>query len=240
MNAKQEVKALVFDAYGTLFDTHSVISLCDQLFPGHGAALSQVWRRKQLEYTWLLSLMDHYKDFWQVTDAALTFACKSLNLRLESQARDRLMEAYLELRPFPEVRQALSKLNNYPLAILSNGSPRMLQAAVKSGEFEGVFSAIISADEVKIYKPSPRVYKLAPEKLGLEPSAIGFVSSNTPKAPSVRRVSLGSCGPRCSHYRPPTHRFFPHSPPRRLALGYWRRLMIRWSLERSAVQSFRA
>ena len=179
MNAKQEVKALVFDAYGTLFDIHSVISLCDQLFPGHGATLSQVWRRKQLEYTWLLSLMDHYRDFWQVTDAALTFACKSLNLRLEPQAHDRLMETYLELKPFPEVRQALSKLKDYPLAILSNGSPRMLQAAVKSGEFEGVFSAIISADEVKIYKPSPRVYKLAPEKLGLEPSAIGFVSSNT-------------------------------------------------------------
>src|SRR2546425_8838100 len=150
----QRIKALAFDAYGTLFDVHSVISACNQNFPDQGAALSQRWRAKQLEYTWLRSLMGRYEDFWQVTESALVFACKSLSLSCPPGTRAQLMEAYLRLDPYTEVREALKTLSNYPLAILSNGSPRMLHAVVKSAGLEGVFSHVISVDEVKIYKRS--------------------------------------------------------------------------------------
>lgn len=176
--AKKRIKALVFDAYGTLFDVHSVISACDQSFPGHGAALSQAWRAKQLEYTWLRSLMGRYKDFWQVTESALAFACMSLGLSCPPDTRAKLMETYLHLDPFPEVQEALRALSDYSLAILSNGSPRMLRAAVESADLKGIFSRIISVDEAKIYKPSPRVYRLAPQKLHVATSAIGFISAN--------------------------------------------------------------
>jgi 2-haloacid dehalogenase len=176
--AKKKIKALVFDAYGTLFDVHSVISACDQSFPGHGAALSQAWRAKQLEYTWLRSLMGRYKDFWQVTESALVFACKSLGLPCTPETRAKLMETYLHLNPFPEVQQSLRALSGYSLAILSNGSPRMLKAAVESAGLKGVFSRILSVDDAKIYKPSPRVYRLAPQKLRVATSAIGFISAN--------------------------------------------------------------
>src|SRR5713226_3489610 len=176
--AKKKIKALVFDAYGTLFDVHSVISACDQSFPGRGAALSQAWRAKQLEYTWLRSLMGRYKDFWQVTESALVFACKSLSLPCPPDTRAKLMETYLHLNPFPEVQQSLRALSGYSLAILSNGSPRMLKAAVESAGLKGVFARILSVDDAKIYKPSPRVYHLAPQKLRLATSAIGFISAN--------------------------------------------------------------
>jgi 2-haloacid dehalogenase len=178
MGMKRAIKALVFDAYGTLFDVHSVISTCNQLFPGQGPALSQMWRAKQLEYTWLRSLMGRYKDFWKVTESALVFACKSLNLPCPPATRAQLMEAYLHLDPFPEVPRALGSLSNYPLAILSNGSPRMLRAAVESSGLKGEFSQVISVDAARIYKPSPRVYQLACKKLRMAKGAIGFVSSN--------------------------------------------------------------
>ena len=176
--AKKRIKALVFDAYGTLFDVHSVISACDHSFPGHGAALSQAWRAKQLEYTWLRSLMGRYKDFWQVTESALVFACRSLGLSCLPDTRAKLMETYLRLNPFPEVQQALRALSGYLLAILSNGSPRMLKAAVESAGLKGIFRRTLSVDEAKIYKPSPRVYRLAPQKLRVSTNAIGFISAN--------------------------------------------------------------
>ncbi len=172
------IQALVFDAYGTLFDVHSVISACNQNFPGQGPALSQAWRAKQLEYTWLRSLMGRYEDFWHVTESALSFACKTLNLQCPPATSAQLMEAYLHLDSYPEVKQALNSLSEYSLAILSNGSPRMLQAAVESAGLQGIFSRVISVDEVKIYKPSPRVYRLASQKLRVAKAAIGFVSSN--------------------------------------------------------------
>ena len=174
----QRIKAIVFDAYGTLFDVHSVISLCEDLFPGQGAALSRMWRTKQLEYTWLRSLMGHYEDFWHVTESALVFACKSLELPCEFATGSRLMEAYLHLQPFPEVVQALHALSGYALAVLSNGSPKMLEDVIGNCELRNTFTQVISVDELRIYKPSPRVYHLAVEKLGLDKAAIGFVSSN--------------------------------------------------------------
>lgn len=191
--SNSQLKALVFDAYGTLFDVHSITSICDQLFPEYGAALSRVWRVKQLEYTWLRSLMGQYEDFWQVTESALVFACHTLNLLCEPDMCAQLMDAYLHLEPYPEVRQVLNALANYPLAILSNGSPRMLHSVVESAKLQRVSSLIISADEAKIYKPSPLVYDLAPRMIGLDRAAIGFVSSNYWDVVGARAYGFWTC-----------------------------------------------
>jgi len=172
------VQALVFDAYGTLFDVHSVASACDALFPGHGRALSQLWRAKQLEYTWLLSLMDRYADFWQVTERALTYACTVLGLAATPQMRSKLAEAYLRLQPYPEVPPVLAALSRFALVILSNGSPRMLQGLLEHSSLAGRFAHVLSADAARVYKPSPKVYQLAVDCLGIEAAAIAFVSSN--------------------------------------------------------------
>ena len=175
---KPAIKAMVFDAYGTLFDVHSVIALCDRLFSGHGTALSQLWRTKQLEYTWLRSLMGCYEDFTAVTRAALQYACHSMQLPLDADKTAQLMAAYNNLALYPDAREALATLSNLKLAILSNGSPAMLNPAVKNAGLDQTFTAVISVDEVKIFKPAPKVYQLAPDKLGVAKSEIGFVSSN--------------------------------------------------------------
>jgi 2-haloacid dehalogenase len=175
---KPGIQAVVFDAYGTLFDVDSVIARCDRKFPGRGAELSKLWRAKQLEYTWLRSLTGQYEDFWMVTESALLFACRSLSLACPPQTRAELMESYLHLDIFPEVRPMLTKLSHYRLAILSNGSPKMLAAAVESTGLKGIFNDVISVDEVKIYKPSPRAYELVSRHLGVSDSAVAFASSN--------------------------------------------------------------
>ena len=175
---KLGIQAIAFDAYGTLFDVFSVIELCERKFPGRGAELGRLWRAKQLEYTWLRSLSGQYEDFWKVTESALAFACRSLSLACPPQTREVLMESYLHLDIFPDVRPALAKLSQYKLAILSNGSPRMLSAVVESARLNGVFTNVISVDEVKIYKTSPRVYGLVSEHLGVAHSGVAFASSN--------------------------------------------------------------
>jgi len=190
---KTIIKALVFDAYGTLFDPLSVASLCDELYPGHGSALSQLWRSRQLEYTWLRSLMGRYEDFWKVTEAALVFASRTLGLPCESPARERLMQAYLSLKPFPEVPDALRALRGYPLCILSNGTREMLRVVVKNSGLEDVFWQVISVEEARIYKPSPRAYELAARKMGAEPGAIGFVSSNFWDAAGAKAFGFFTC-----------------------------------------------
>jgi 2-haloacid dehalogenase len=172
------MKALVFDAYGTLFDVHSVIQACEREFPGQGAALSRDWRAKQLEYTWLRSLMARFEDFWSVTEAALEFSCRARGLSLAPEARARLMDEYLRLALFPDARETLAALANYKLLLLSNGSTRMLSALVENAGLAGVFAHVLSVDAVKIYKPSPAVYQLAATRTKLERGAIGFVSSN--------------------------------------------------------------
>jgi len=175
----KQFKAFVFDAYGTIFDVYSVAALGEQLFPGHGKELSQVWRTNQLQYSWLRSLMGFYEDFEKVTLDALVFACNRLKLDLSAGKRAQLMDAYNKLDTFPEVKEALKGLSGIPLAILSNGSPKMLQAAVKSSGLEGVLSKVISVDEAKIFKPSPKVYQLAVDHFKVKnPVEIGFVSSN--------------------------------------------------------------
>jgi 2-haloacid dehalogenase len=172
------VKALVFDAYGTLFDVHSVIKLCDELWPGKGPALSQLWRAKQLEYTWQRSLMQRYEDFTHVTEAALRYGCKALGLALDDGARARLMQAYLRLDPYPEVPETLQRLAGKKRAILSNGSPAMLEPVVANAGLAKLLEAVISVDALRIFKPDPRVYALAVDRLGVPTGSIGFVSSN--------------------------------------------------------------
>jgi len=174
------MKAFVFDAYGTLFDVYSVTALCEQLFPGNGAALAALWRTKQLQYSLLRSMMNRYKDFWQLTEDGLAYAAQSLTLDLTSEKRARLMDAYLILSAFPDVEPGLQQLKarGLKLAILSNGEPRMLRAASSHAGIADLLDAVISADEIKVFKPNPRVYALAASRLGLSAGAIGFVSSN--------------------------------------------------------------
>jgi 2-haloacid dehalogenase len=174
----KSVKALVFDAYGTLFDVGSLAQAADRIFPGKGSAVSTGWRAKQLEYSWLRSLMGRYEDFWSVTEDALTATCNAMELSVDGRARGELMEAYLRLPLFPEAKGALQSLSGAPLAILSNGSPKMLAAIVRNSGIEGMFSQVISVDEVKTYKPNAAAYQLAVKKINVAKSQIGFVSSN--------------------------------------------------------------
>jgi len=172
------VKALVFDAYGTLFDVRSVENQCEEAFPGHGPALTALWRTKQLEYTWLRSLMGRYEDFWRITENGLMFACQSLGLAPSQEKIDHLMRAYLALDPFPDVPAALDALGGLPCSILSNGTPTMLSGVVRHARLEDRFQHVLSVDELRTYKPSPVVYQLAETRLGLGREQIGFVSSN--------------------------------------------------------------
>ncbi|MGH7320162.1 MAG: haloacid dehalogenase type II [Candidatus Rokuibacteriota bacterium] len=171
------VRGLLFDAYGTLFDVHAVIE-AGRAVTADPQALSNLWRAKQIEYTWLRSLMGRYEDFWAVTQAALVFACRRLGLDPSAAQHARLMEAYLSLDPFPEVPSVLKRLRDLPCAILSNGAPRMLEAAVAHAGLGEYFTAVISVDAVRTFKPSPEVYALGPSRLGLSREQIGFVSSN--------------------------------------------------------------
>jgi 2-haloacid dehalogenase len=171
------IAGYVFDAYGTLFDVHSVIEAGREITTDP-AALSTLWRQKQLEYTWLRSLMDRYEDFWAVTESALRYAVRRLELRASDAQLGRLMKAYLSLACFPEVKAALARLAGRPCAILSNGAPAMLEAAVRSSGLGSSLAHVISVDEVKIFKPSPRVYALGAARLGLAAPQLLFVSSN--------------------------------------------------------------
>jgi 2-haloacid dehalogenase len=173
-----KIRALVFDAYGTLLNVHSVVALCEQYYPGRGAALSQLWRAKQLEYTWLRSLMGRYENFAHVTADALRHACAALELKLEPPHLLKLMDAYDRLQPFPDALETLPALARFKRTILSNGSPAMLAAAVKSAGLERHLDAVLSVDALKVYKPDPRVYQLAVDQLAVGKQEIGFVSSN--------------------------------------------------------------
>jgi 2-haloacid dehalogenase len=170
------ISALVFDAYGTLFDVHSVQARCDSLWPGKGAALSQAWRAKQLEYTWQRSLMRRYAPFSQVTEEALLFACELLNLKIQESEKRSLLDEYRKLRLFPDVSSTLAGLPGRKLAILSNGSPDMLDPLVAQSGLR--FDAVLSVDGLRTYKPDPAVYQLAVDELRIPKSDIGFVSSN--------------------------------------------------------------
>jgi 2-haloacid dehalogenase len=185
-------KAFIFDAYGTLFDVHSVVE-AGRALAGDPQALSLLWRQKQLEYTWLRTLMGRYEDFWAVTEAALRFALGRLGIAAGDEAVARLMEAYLSLATFPDVAGALSAMAGTPLGILSNGSPRMLEAAVRSSGLIGTFRHVLSVDVVKAYKPSPAVYELGPRAFGLPPGDILFVSSNAWDVAGAKAFGYRTC-----------------------------------------------
>jgi 2-haloacid dehalogenase len=174
--------AFVFDAYGTLFDVHSVAALAESLAPQHGAALSRLWRAKQLEYTWLQSLMatpaHPREDFAAVTAKALDYAIAALVLQLDHDARARLLDAYSSLAPFPGTAATLAALAPRPRWILSNGTLAMLEPVVRSSGLAPLIDGILSVDQAGIYKPSPRVYALAVQALHLPAERIAFVSSN--------------------------------------------------------------
>lgn len=176
MNAP--IHAFVFDAYGTLFDPLSVRTRAEELFPGRGAELCQLWRAKQLEYSWLRSLMQRYQDFWSITGDALAFACRALRIPCNPQQRDALLNGYLRLETFPEVKGALQRLSGRQLAILSNGSPEMLRAVVEFNGLASLFEFVLSVDTLRLFKPHPFVYRMAVEQLRIPKESIGFVSSN--------------------------------------------------------------
>ena len=173
------IRACVFDAYGTLFDFASAASRCRDTLGNEADRLTALWRDKQLQYTWLRAAQGRHADFWQVTGDALDFALETLDLA-EPGVRDRLMQLYLRLDPFPEVRAVLRQLRvaGFRTAILSNGSPRMLAAAVDNAGLGDLLDAVLSVEAVAVYKPHPKVYQHAVDQLGVAADAIAFQSSN--------------------------------------------------------------
>jgi len=174
-----DIGACVFDAYGTLFDVNAAAARCRDALGDKADALASLWRTKQLEYTWLRSLRGDYVDFWHVTGQSLDYAMAALKLE-DDALRTRLMELYLVLDAYPEVRDMLSTIKEAGMrsAILSNGSPSMLIAAVRRAELEDLLDEVISVDSVRIYKPHPSVYQLAVDRLRLPPERICFLSAN--------------------------------------------------------------
>jgi 2-haloacid dehalogenase len=171
------IRGYIFDAYGTLFDVHSVVEAGRDI-TNDPLTLSATWRQKQLEYTWLRSLMGRYEDFWAVTESALRYSVRRLGLTVTEAQIDRLMTAYLTLACFPEVKTALARLRDRPCAILSHGAPAMLQAAVRSSGLGEALHHVLSVDTVKVFKPSPLVYALGAEAMGASADELLFVSSN--------------------------------------------------------------
>jgi 2-haloacid dehalogenase len=174
------IQAIAFDAYGTLFDVYSIRALAEKLFPGHGAALAELWRNKQIEYSLLRTLSSMYKPFWELTQDALVFSCNKLELQLTLDAQNKLMGQYAKLQPFPENLDVLQQLRamGLKLAILSNGNTQMLDAVVQAAGMQGLFNHILSVDAVGKFKTAPEAYQLAPDVFGLSAKNILFVSSN--------------------------------------------------------------
>lgn len=172
------IRALVFDAYGTLYDVQSVRGLANDLCGDQGEIITHLWRLKQLEYTWLRTMMRAYEDFWSVTRAALEFALTSVGVEPAPSLCDQLMGRYLHLDLYPEAEEALASLRDHKLAILSNGSPRMLEALVSSSGIAEHLTEVISVDHVKLYKPEPACYALVEPALRVAKEEVLFISSN--------------------------------------------------------------
>ena len=175
-----KLRAVLFDAYGTLFDVYSVALLAEQLFPGQGERLAVIWRDKQIDYTRICTMSGRYQPFWDLTRAGLRFAALRLNLVLDAAAEERLMNQYRHLSAFPENHAVLADLKRrgVPAGILSNGDPAMLEVAVKSAGFTDLLQHLLSVDSVRRFKTDPAAYALGPQALGLPARDILFVSSN--------------------------------------------------------------
>lgn len=176
-SSSTNIKAVAFDGFPIL-DPRPVFALVDELFPERGEELSNVWRTKQFEYTWLRTLSRRYSDFWQVTDDALVFAAKAVKMDLTQEKHSRLMEAYLGLRCWPEVPAVLSSLKKtgIRLAFLSNLTTKMLEAGIRNSQLENMFDHVLSTDRVKAYKPDPRAYQMGLDAFGLTPDQILFAA----------------------------------------------------------------
>jgi 2-haloacid dehalogenase len=184
------IKAVVFDAYGTLYDIQSVAAVTEQAFPGYGEIVTQIWRIKQLEYTWLRSLMGRYQDFSVITANSLAYTLRVLGLKPDAGAFERIIDKYLHLDLYPDAAAALAAMAGRKLAILSNGSPGMLNALVANSGLDRVLDATISIDSRKIFKPSPEAYSLIESVLGVPPAQVLFVSSNPWDACGARAFGL--------------------------------------------------
>ena len=175
----KKIKAIIFDAYGTLFDVNSAAEKCKEKLGDKWEGFANYWRTTQLEYTWLRSLMRRHKDFWQITEDSLD---KSMNFyNIDNSMRSELLNLYKVLSPFTEVKDALQKLkqSNYKLAILSNGTPELLNELVVSNQLKDIFDDIFSVEEAGIFKPDPKVYDLPINKYNIEKNEVLFLSANT-------------------------------------------------------------
>ena len=175
----KNVKAIIFDAYGTLFDVNSAAEKCKDKIGDKWEGFANFWRTTQLEYTWLRSLMKRHKDFWQVTEDSLE---KSMNaFKIDKSMKNELLNLYKVLNTFPEVKDVLNKLKekNYKLAILSNGTPALLNELVKSNNLDNIFDDIFSIEEVGIYKPDAKVYDMPIKKYKIQKEEVLFLSANT-------------------------------------------------------------
>ena len=175
----EDIGACVFDAYGTLFDVAAAAAQCRDALGDKADELSAIWRTRQLEYTWLRSLMQEYVEFWQVTGDGLDYALAALGIE-DDALRQRLMDIYMRLDAYPEVKDVLAALKGGGIktAILSNGSPKMLSSAVENADITDLLDDVFSVDSIAIYKPHPSVYQLAVDGLGIETGKICFMSSN--------------------------------------------------------------
>ena len=175
----KDIKAIVFDAYGTLFDVNSAAKKCKGKIGDKWEGFANFWRSTQLEYTWLRSLMKRHKDFWQVTEDSLDKSMKTF--KIDGSMKDELLNLYKVLSPYPEVKEVLKKLKKkkYRLAILSNGTPALLNKLVKSNNLENIFDDLFSVEEVGIYKPDPKVYDMPIKKYQINPDEVAFLSANT-------------------------------------------------------------
>lgn len=182
---------IVFDAYGTLYDIQSLACVTEEAFPGKGEMITQLWRMKQLEYTWLRSMMRRYEDFAVVTRESLTYTLRTLGLRCEDAVFERLMEEYVHLGLYPDTLSSLEALKErYRLAILSNGAPKMLDDLVRNTALDRFLEKTISIDAKKTFKPSPEAYALIEEELGAKPADVLFVSSNPWDAVGAKAAGL--------------------------------------------------
>ncbi len=175
----KNIKAIIFDAYGTLFDVNSAAEKCKNKIGEKWEPFANYWRTTQLEYTWLRSLMGRHQDFWKVTEQSLD---KSMEIfKIDSTMKDKLLDLYKVLSTFPEVEETLKKLKekNYKLIILSNGTPSLLKELVSSNNLENIFDDVLSIEEVKIYKPHPNVYNIPIKKYQIEKNQFAYLSSNT-------------------------------------------------------------
>lgn len=191
----KNIQGVVFDLYGTLYDVHSVIRVCDEIYPGHGEAISGLWRQKQLKYTWLRSLMGRYVNFEKVTEDALRFTCAHLGLPLDDKTHQRVSDAYLRLSPYPDTPAALRRLKaaGIPLGIISNGSRQSIEQVVTNSEMKWAFDELISVEELQVFKPDSRVYSLAEKRMGCPRENILFISSNAWDASAASHFGFPVC-----------------------------------------------